>query len=299
MITDITSEATAALDPGRPQPRYPRLRVVRCMPERLNEDTDSPRWSYGRMIGPRDDRVAAVLLISGWTLIAAGMWLLGQHFQASDGQANLGVSGWLLIGLLATATALSLRRAVLRLRAVGGDPASLWCVVPRPPDGGRDYAPENRAMRRTMIIGGLLGFALCMSAGLVLGTLGDQFDGGWSRLSAFGFAALVIVPFTIWARRHVSGRIPTAHRVKPVSDPAATAAAVVGSLLSLATFWTAGRVGVPVAVDAWWPSDAASPACTAGVVALAAATFRLQFLARHQARGQAASAIADQTQSPP
>ena len=76
-------------------------------------------------------------------------------------------------------------------------------------------------MRRTMIIGGLGGFALCMSAGLVLGTLGDQFDGGWSRLSAFGFAALVIVPFTIWARRHVSkAAIPTAHRVKPVSDPA-------------------------------------------------------------------------------
>lgn len=158
---------------------------------------------------------------------------------------------------------------------------SLWCLVPRPPDGGRDYGPENRATRTTIIVAGVAGGLLC---GLVsaFANFGDLYSAEATVLLSTGLVAAVIVTVTVWGRRRIMSRIPESHRVKPVSDRAAAFAAQAAVLLAIATIWTAGLVRIPIGVDGEWLT--AIPVLTfAGLAAATAANFRLRHLARQQA----------------
>ena len=234
------------------------------------------------------------MLAAGWVLFAVGMWLFGQRGLGFDQPPDLGRNRWLIVALLCLATVLSARWAVRRLNTRGGDPASLWCLVPRPPDGGRDYAPEDRATRTLLIVAGVLGFLLCLGTGLALGEFSDRLGRGWSLLLISGLIGAMILSLCTWGRRRIAARIPADHRVKPVSDPTATATAVAASLLGVATCWTAGLTGVPATIEAAWLGNAASLTCSAGFIATSVGAFRLRALARRQA----ASAVKEHVPAP-
>lgn len=253
----------------------------------LSEDVDEPRWSHGHFISPRDDRIAAVMMIGGWALVAVSMWLFGQFGLWFEQRPDPGGSGWLLAGSLLAATVFSARWAAHRLKTRGGDPASLWCLVPRPPDGGRDYKPENRATRTMLIVAGVAGGLLCVTLSATFEAFGDGLGSdSISLLSMVLFAAMVVAVIT-WGRRRIMASIPSSHRVEPIRDRAATAAANAAALLGIATCWAAGLARVPIMVDNDWL--AATPVLAiAGMFTAAAANFRL----RHMARQQAASAEA-------
>ena len=164
---------------------------------------------------------------------------------------------------------------------------SLWCLVPRPPDGGRDYTPENRATRTMIVVAGVSGGLLCGLGSLAFANFGDQYSAEATVLLSMGLFAAMIIAVIAWGRRRIMSRIPESHRVKPVSDRAATIASQAAVLLAMTTLWTAGLASIPITVDSDWP--AATPVLTiAGMAAVAAANFRLQHLARQQAASAAA-----------
>lgn len=252
-----------------------------CVP--LSGDADGPCWSHGHFIGPRDDRISALLMVGGWSLVAVGMWLFGQFGLWFEQRPDLGGGGSLLAGSLLTASVVSARWAAHRLRTRGGNPASLWCLIPRPPDGGRDYKPENRATRTMIVVAGVAGGLLGGAGSAAIGAFGD---GGLSSdsltlLSMVLFAAMVSAVST-WGRRRIMDRVPRSHRVEPVRDRAASAAATAAALLGIATCWAAGLARVPIVVDNDW-MPATPVLAIAGMATVAAANFRLRHLARRQA----------------
>ena len=229
-------------------------------------------------------------MVGGWTLIAASMWLFGQSGLWFEQRPDLGGSGWLLAGFLLAATVASALWAAHRLKERGGNPASLWCLIPRPPDGGRDYRPEDRATRTTIIVAGVAGGLLCGAGSAAIQVFGDGglSSGSLSLLSMVLFAAMCATVIT-WGRHRTRARIPLSHRVEPIRDRAATAAATSAVLLGMATCWAAGLARVPIDVGNDVPEAATVPTIAglftaiAGVFTAAAANFRLQHLARQQA----------------
>ena len=265
----------------------------------LSGNADEPRWSHGQFIGPRDDVASAVMLAAGWMLSAVGIWLYGQRGLAFDQPPNLGRNRWLIVALLCLATVLSARWAIRRLKARGGNPASLWCLVTRPPDGGRDYAPEGRAKIVPVIVSGLIGGSVCVGYSLTIASFVDPVDRGWNVLGTMVIVAAIATPCGLWAHRRAEARVPADHRVKTVSDPGATTAAFVAVALGFAACGTAGLAGIPATIEAGWLDIAAPLILVVGCIGIVVPGFRLRALARRQAQGQAASAIAEQAQSPP
>ena len=256
---------------------------------------DSPRWSYGRFIRPRDDVLSAIMLAGGYVLLAVGFWLFGQRGLGFDQPPDFGRNRWLIVVLLCLATVLTARWAVRRLKIRGGDPASLWCLVTRPPDGGRDYVSEDRSKIVPVIVAGLISGSVCAASSILLASFGGPIDGGWSLLGAMVIVVAVGTPCGLWARRRSEARIPADHRVKTMSDGAATTAAVVAFALGLAACGTAGLAGIPVTIEAGWLDIASPLVLVVGCIGVVVPGYRLRAIARRQAD----LAIADQTQSPP
>ncbi len=239
------------------------------------------------------------MLTGGGVLFAVGVWLYGQGGLAFDQPPDIGRNRWLIVALLCLATVLSARWAIRRLKARGGDPASLWCLVARPPDGGRDYAPEGRAKIVPVIVSGLIGGSVCAGFSLTIASFGDQIDRGWNVLATMVIVAAIATPCGLWAHRRAEARVPADQRVNTVRDPAATTTACVAVALGFAACATAGLAGIPATIEAGWLDIAAPLILAVSCIGIVVPGFRLRALARRQAQGQAASAIADQTQSPP
>ena len=233
------------------------------------------------------------MLAAGWMLFAVGMWLFGQRGLGFDQPPDLGRNRWLIVALLCLATVLSARWAIRRLKVRGGDPASLWCLVTRPPDGGRDYAPEGRAKIVPVIVSGLIGGSVCVGYSLTIASFVDQIDRGWNGLGTMVLVAVIATSCGLWAHRRAEVRVPADHRVKTVSDPGATTAAFVAVALGFAACATAGLAGIPATIEAGWLDIAAPLILVVGCIGVVVPGFRLRALARRQARGQAASALAD------
>ena len=254
-----------------------------------NTSVDPPRWSHGHFIGPRDDVPSAIMLAGGYVLTAVGFWLFGQRGLGFDQPPDLGRNWWLIVVLLCLATVLSARWAIRRLKIRGGDPASLLCLVTRPPDGGRDYVPEDRSNIVPVIVSGLIGGSVCAGAGVLLTNLGVQIDGGWSVLGTMVIVVAVATPCGLWARRRAEARIPADQRVKAVSDPGATTAAFGAVALGLAACGTAGLAGIPTTIEAGWLDIAFPLVLVVGCIGVVVPGFRLRALARRQAATAAAT----------
>ena len=233
------------------------------------------------------------MLAAGWVLFAVGIWLFGQHGLGFDQPPDLGRNRWLIVALLCLTTVLSARWAIRRLKARGGNPASLWCLGTRPPDGGREYAPEDRAKIVPVIVSGLIGGLVCVGYSLTIASFVDQIDRGWNVLGTMVIVTAIATPCGLWARRRTDARIPADHRVKTVSDPGATTAAFVAVALGFAVCATAGLAGIPATIEAGWLDIAAPLILVVGCIGIVVPGFRLRALARRQAQGQAASAMAD------
>ena len=232
------------------------------------------------------------MLAAGWVLFAVGIWLSGQRGLGFDQPPDLGRKRWLIVALLCLATVLSARWAIRRLKARGGDPASLWCLVTRPPDGGRDYAPEDRSKIVPMIVSGLIAGSVCGAYSLTIASFADRIDRGWNLLGTMVIVAAIATPCGLWARRRAEARVPADQRVKTVRDPVATTAAFVAVALGFAACGTAGLAGIPTTIEAGWLNIATPLILVVGFIGIVVPGFRLRALARSQAQGQAASAMA-------
>ena len=249
----------------------------------LSGNADEPRWSHGQFIGPRDDVASAVMLTGGWVLFAVGVWLYGQGGLAFDQPPDIGRNRWLIVALLCLATVLSARWAIRRLKARGGDPASLWCLVIRPPDGGRDYVPEDRSKIVPVIVSGLIGGSVCGGFSIMIASFGDQIDWGWNVLATMVMVVAIATPCGLWVHRRAEARVPADHRVKTVRDPGATTAAFVAVALGIAACGTAGLAGIPVTIEAGWLDIAVSLILVVSCIGIVVPGFRLRALARRQA----------------
>ena len=262
----------------------------------------SPRWfdrSYGRLLtpfetNPFEDRVAALLVTMGWVLIAAGIWLFGSAGLGFDRRPDLGGYGWLIVGLLLLAAALSALWANRRVVEQGGQRAFLWVRVRRLPDDGQASALWDRPDDMPIVV---LAFG-SSPLGAALGNAwnsGHHFDTSPIPWVIVGMLLAVSVAWGIWVHRRVLARSPNTHGVEYIRDGYAKAAAGVAMGLATTAAWTAGSTGVPTTADGNLPLVVAFIAFLLGVVCFPVSVART----RRLARGQAASAIAEQTQSPP
>ena len=197
----------------------------------------SPRWfdrSYGRLLtpyetNPFEDRIAALLVAMGWTLIAVAIWWSGSAGLGYDRQPDLGGYGWLIVGLLLLAAALSALWANRRVVEQGGQPAFLWVRVRRLPDDGQDNVLWSRPDDMPIVV---LAFG-SSPLGVALGNVwssGHYFDTSPIPWVIVGILLAGSVVWGIWVHRRVLARSPNTHGVEYILDGYAKAAAGLAAL---------------------------------------------------------------------
>ena len=265
----------------------------------------SPRWfdrSYGRLLtpyetNPFEDRIAALLVAMGWVLIAAGIWLFGSAGLGFDRQPDLGGYGWLIVGLLLLAAALSALWANRRVVEQGGQRAFLWVRVRRQPHDGQASAlwdrPDDMPVMVTAFWGSFSGVALAN-----VWSSGHYFDTSPIPWVIVGILLAGSVVSGIWVHRRFLARSPNTYGVEYIRDGYAKAAAGLATWLAPIAAWTAGSTGVPTTANGnshFVALILVLIAIILGSVCMWVSVART----RQLARGQAASAMAEQPQSPP
>ena len=261
----------------------------------------SPRWfdrSYGRLLTPFEtnpfhDRIAALLVAMGWILMAVAFWLGGNSGLGFDRQPDLGGYGWLIVGLLLLVAALSALWANRRVIEQGGQPIFLWVRVRRLPDDGQASVlwdgPDDMPIFVLAFGSSFLGFAMAN-----VENSGHHFDTSPIPWVIVGILLAGSVVCGIWVHRRVLARSPNTHGVGYIRDGYAKAAAETARGLAVIAAWTAGSTGVPTNADGNL-LFVAFIAVILGAVCFAVPVARTsQF-----ACGEAASSMAEQTQSPP
>lgn len=196
---------------------------------------------------PFEDRLAAALVVGGWGLIAAGIWLLGRSGLGFERRPELGAYGWLIVGLLLLAGAYAARWATRRVIEQGGNAAFLWLRVRRTPDDGRGDAPVNRPDDMPIIV---LSFGSA-AGGVVLANLAaygyllDTSPIPWVIAAAMWAGAAV---WGVWVHHRVLACPTTTHGIEYIGDGHAKAATWVAGCCAANAAWIAGVAGIPATV---------------------------------------------------